>query len=1110
MQKNIGFARGYIHPVLKRKSHINWLYIMRIAVFCSALLIFSSSLIAAVPSMGQSITKTNISIHLKHESLKSALLKIQQQSGFNIFYPSAKVAEITNVNVAGKTMSIAGLLDLLLEGTGLGFVQDGNKIILSEIKTSAATGDAAATRILGIVVDANGAPLPGVSVMLKKSRTVSTATDENGHFHIEVDGPSDELVFSYIGYKTQVIPVGTSINMRVVLLANDNSLEGVVVIGYGTSSRKDLTGSVSRVTAKTIQEQPVGNVMNALQGRMAGVEVSQSNGLPGSGVSIKIRGQASINSGTQPLYIIDGVPFNFSLNVFTTGANGTVEPLNSLNPADIESIDVLKDGDATAIYGARGGNGVILITTKKGMAGKTKLNINLNSGLGSVGNKIDMLSGEQYLALRKEAFANDNVVPTAGNAPDLVSWSQTKFTDWQEELIGGTSHYNDFQASLSGGNEGTHFLFSPSYHRETTVYPGDFAQNRISARLNVDHTSKDKKFYALISAAYSYDRNNLPRLDPSTYFALAPNYEPYTATGAFNQSGLVQYNPFAVLGQTYKASTANLIGNMNLRYQILPGLSVKANLGYTSLYFDQNVQKPGATLNPAFETAISNAVFGTTQAKSYIAEPQLEYIRELGKGKLTALAGTTFQSSTSSTNTVTGTNYSNDALLGSMAAAGTLSAGTGYDNYDFTSLFGRVTYNWAGKYIINGTIRRDGSSRFGENNRFGTFGAVGAAWVFSEEEFVKKAVPFLSFGKLRGSYGVTGNDQIANYQYLSTYTASGSTGGYQGITVQNPSRLANPDVQWESNKKAEIALDLGFLNDRILFTAAAFRNLSGNQLLYISTPGQVGFTSYLGNFPATIRSQGLELELNTRNIENKAFKWSTSFNFTLSKTTITKFDNLANLSFYANSFLVGYQVPLSRQYIFNGINPDNGQITYQTANANGTPSFLVDQQPNDIGNPFYGGITNTFNYKQFEFGFFFQFKHQYGYINGVNGPNSSLGSLNNQNITTLDRWTAPGQVTQFGAATTSSTNPAFNRYSFYYNSSTAFYGDASWLKLKNVNLAYNFPAEWLPKAGLSGLKVYAQAQNILTFSRYKNSYDPETGTGMPALRMVVLGLNASF
>ena len=1106
MQKNIAFARGHIYPVFKRKLHTNWLYFMKITVFCGALLIASSSLIAAVPSMGQSISKTNISIQLKHETLKSALTKIQDQSGFNIFYPSAKVLQITNVNVEGKTMSVANLLDLVLKGTGLKFAQDGNKIIISEIIPDAVKVTATADRINGIVVDADGIPLPGVSVYLKNNHSMSTATDENGHFHIDVN-VGDYLVFSFIGYKKHELTVQDTNSIRVVMTADENSLNEVVVIGYGTATRKELTGSVSRVTAKTIQDQPVGNVMNALQGRMAGVEVSQNSGLPGAGFSIRIRGQASINSGIEPLYIVDGVPFNFNLSVYQTGSNGSVSPLNSLNPADIESIDVLKDGDATAIYGARGGNGVILITTKRGVAGKTKLNLNVNSGLGSVRNKIDMLSGDQYLALRKEAFANDKVTPTATNAPDLVSWSQTKFRNWQDDLIGGTSHYNDLQASLSGGNDNTHFLFSPGYHRETTVYPGDFAENRISARLNVDHTSKDKKFYALISASYSYDRNNLPSLDASSYYNLAPNYDPYTETGAFNYSSLIQYNPFAVLAQTYKASTANLIGNMNLRYQILPGLSVKANLGYTSLDFNQNLQRPGSTINPSYNAAISSAVFGTTQAKSYIAEPQIEYIKELGKGKLTALAGSTFQSSTSSTNTVTGTNYSNDALLGSMAAAGTLSAITSYDNYNFTSLFGRLTYNLAGKYIINGTIRRDGSSRFGENNRFGTFGAVGAAWVFTEENFVKEALPFLSFGKLRGSYGITGNDQISNYQYLSTYTASGSTSGYQGITVQNPSRLANPDVQWESNKKAEIALDLGFLKDRILFSAAAFRNLSGNQLLYISTPGQVGFTSYLGNFPATIRSQGLEFELNTKNVEGPAFRWSTSFNFTLSKTIISKFDNLASLSFYANSYVVGGAIPFSRQYIFNGINPTNGVITYQTANASGIPTYLVDQQANYVGNPYYGGITNTFNYKQVEFGFFFQFKHQYGYINAVNG---SLGSLSNQNITTLDRWTAPGQVTQFGAATASSVNPAFNNYSFYYNSSSAFYGNASWLKLKNVNLAYNFPREWISSVNLSGLKVYAQAQNVLSFSKYKNAYDPETGTGMPALRMVVLGLNASF
>ncbi|RAK35897.1 UNVERIFIED_ORG: TonB-linked SusC/RagA family outer membrane protein [Chitinophaga ginsengisegetis] len=1086
--------------------------IMRLSLITAIITFATVQLISATPGNGQGTSRVEVMVELHNESVFSAIKKIEQQTDFRFVYRDKDLAGLKDFNLPLGKRSVRELLDLLFDAKDFRITELNNKILISPAEKNPA-GTAQDIRVMGIVMDESGDPIPGVTVRVKNNNSLSTATDQNGHFNITIpETGSRSLLFSYIGYKTQEIDLGNQTSVRVVLSPLAGSLNEVVVIGYGTSTRKDLTGSIARVNSKTIQDQPVGNVINALQGRMAGVEVSQSNGLPGSGTSIKIRGQYSINSGVEPLYVIDGVPFNFSLSVYQTGSNGTVNPLNSLNPGDIESIDVLKDGDATAIYGARGGNGVILITTKKGKAGKTKLDLNLSSGIGKVGNKIDMLNGEQYLALRKEAFANDKVTPTTANAPDLTTWSQTKFRNWQDDLLGGTARYTDAQGTLSGGNEDTHFAFSSGYHHEGTVFPGSFAEDRISARLNIDHTSKDRRFYALISAAYSYDKNNLPTRDLSSYYNLPPNYDPYTSTGAFNFSPLIQYNPYALLAQKYKAATANLIGNMSLRYRILPGLSLKANLGYTSLNFDQNAQFPSSTLNPSYFAAVSNAVFGATSARSYIAEPQLEYIKDLGKGKLTALLGSTFQSNTSITNTTTGNNYSNDALLGSMAAAGTLSARTAYDNYNFSSVFGRITYNWQGKYILNATMRRDGSSRFGLNNEFGNFGAIGAAWVFSEEPFVKDQFSFLSFGKLRGSYGVTGNDQIPNYQNLSTYTASGSTSGYQGITVQNPSRLANPDIKWESNKKAELALELGFLKDRIQFTAAAYRNTVGNQLLYISTPGQVGFTSYLGNFPATIQAQGLEFDLNTKNIERNDFRWSTSFNFTINKSKISKFDNLASLSFYANQFMVGYPVPFSRQYIFNGIDPNTGIVTYQTANPNGIPSYLVDQQPTPIGNPYYGGLSNNFTYKRFELGFFFQFKHQNGYINGVTG---SLGSMNNQNTTTLDHWKQPKDNTQFGAPTANSSNPAYNAYSFYYNSSTAFYGDASWLKLKNVNLAYNFPKRWITAAKLANLRVYAQAQNVFTISKYKNAFDPEMGAGqggpgMPALRTIVFGLNASF
>lgn len=1087
--------------------------IMRLSLYIAILTVVSTQLLFASPTSAQSMSQVEVTIDLKNESAITAIKKIESQTNFRFIYRSEQIRNIKAISLPLEKRSVGELLQLIFNDQRFKVTQiNANNIQILPINLELAT--LADLRISGIVLDEFGSPLPGVSVMIKGNRSASTATDQNGHFGINVPEKSVQiLLFSYMGYQTEEIELGTQTSVSVRMKPSSGSLNEVVVIGYGTSTRKELTGSVARVDAKTIQEQPVGNVINALQGRMAGVEVSQSSGLPGSGTSIKIRGQYSIQSGVEPLYVIDGVPFNFSLNVFQTGANGTVNPLNSLNPSDVERIDVLKDGDATAIYGARGGNGVILITTKKGKAGKTKLDINLSSGTGKVGRKIDMLSGEQYLALRKEAFANDKVTPTIANAPDLTSWSQTNFRDWQDDLIGGTAHYTDAQLTLSGGNEDTRFAFSPGYHHEGTVFPGSSAEDRISARLNVDHNSRDKRFAALISLVYSYDKNNLPIRDLSSYYNLAPNYDPYTATGAFNFVSTYQYNPYALLAQKYKGTTANLIGNMNLRYTILPGLSLKANLGYTTLNFDQNGQTPGLTVNPAFNAAISSAFFAATTARSYIVEPQVEYVKELGKGKLTALVGTTFQSNTSTTNTVNGTNYTNDALLGSIGAAGTLSGSTRYDNYNFSSIFGRITYNYQGKYILSATMRRDGSSRFGLNNSFGNFGALGAAWIFSDETFVKDNLSFLSFGKLRGSYGITGNDQISNYQNLATYNAAGASSGYQGTTIQNPARLANPDIKWESNRKAELALELGLFDNRIQFNLAAYRNRVGNQILSISTPGQVGFSSYTGNFPATIQAQGLEFELNTKNFERGDFRWSTAFNFTLNNSKIVKFDNLASLNFYANSFIVGYPVPFSRQYIFNGINPANGSIIYQTANANGVPTFLVDQQPTPVGTPYYGGLTNTFSYKRFDFGFFFQFRHQKGYINSVTG---SLGSLNNQNSSTLDHWRQPNDQTQFGAATANSSNPAFNLYSFYYNSSTAFFGNASWLKLKNVNLAYTFPKEWISAAKISNLRLYAQGQNLFSVSNHKNVLDPEMGAGqgggpgMPALRTIVIGLNASF
>jgi TonB-linked SusC/RagA family outer membrane protein len=538
-----------------------------------------------------------------------------------------------------------------------------------------------------------------------------------------------------------------------------------------------------------------------------------------------------------------------------------------INPADIERIDILKDADATAIYGSRGTNGVVLITTKKGRAGKTKLDINVNGGSTEVSRFIPMLNLSQYLQLRREAFANDGVAPNTSNAPDLMVWDTTKSTDWQKYLIGGTGHITDVQATLSGGEGRTRFLFNTSYRKETTVFQGDNSDRRFSTRINVDHSSVDNKFNISFGASYSRANTDIPTSDVSSGFNMPPNLPLYDANGKLFWNSAFT-NPIASLLKRYEGITSNLIGNANFRYTVLPGLNLKANFGYTISDLDQNTTNPASSQNPV-NNPTSSAVFSDNKAQNYIVEPTAEYIFNIGEGKLTALAGASWQENTSKGSFLNGTGYTNEALLGTLSAAGTVTVA--YNNivkYKYAAGFGRLNYDWKGKYILNATFRRDGSSRFGPNNRFGNFGAIGASWVFTQEKFLEDNSKVLSFGKLRGSYGSTGNDQISNYIYLPLYT---STTVYLGNPAIYPQTLPNADIQWETTRKLEIALELGFFKDRILFTGNYYRNRSSNLITFLRVPLQSGYNSQTANLPALVQNSGIELELNTINIRSKYF-----------------------------------------------------------------------------------------------------------------------------------------------------------------------------------------------------------------------------------------------
>ncbi|RYE52136.1 MAG: SusC/RagA family TonB-linked outer membrane protein, partial [Sphingobacteriales bacterium] len=618
-----------------------------------------------------------------------------------------------------------------------------------------------------------------------------------------------------------------------------------------------------------------------MQGRMAGVSITQTTGVPGGGFNIRIRGQNSLrDDGNDPFYVIDGVPYSSEAIASGSTTNvfrGRLSPLNTINPDQIESIEVLKDADATAIYGSRGANGVILITTKKGSSGKTVISGQMAHGVSHVARFRNLMNTQQYLEMRNEALSNDGLTKFEDYEYDANgTWDQNRYTDWQKELLGNTARYTNLQTSLSGGSAQTQFLLSTNYNKQTTVYIGDFNYKKGNVHLSLNHQSVNKKLKASFSGSYTIQDNYQPYIDlTDQVMGIAPN-----APALFDKNGNLNWedntfdNPLRWLNGKNLANTHNLVSNVVLSYEILDGLELKSNFGFTTLNHNGTNTAPNTMQNPSsgLGSDISSIYLAHSARKSWIIEPQLSWKRKIGPGKLEVLLGSTFQNQRSSQLNQYGRGFSSNSLIYSLAAATRITIQLDEESvYKYQAFFARANYNLKDKYIINVTGRRDGSSRFGPGKQFAKFGAVGAAWLFSKESLFRNQ-QILSFGKIRASYGITGSDQIGDYQYLDTYLTSGQN--YQNIIGLQPTRLFNPNFAWENNKKFEFAIESGFFEDRIFLTAAWYSNRSSNQLVGIPLAATTGFSSLSANLDATVKNAGLEFTIRSVNIGSPPSAWS--------------------------------------------------------------------------------------------------------------------------------------------------------------------------------------------------------------------------------------------
>jgi len=1116
---------------------------------------------------GQYITLKNDNI-----SIKSAFNQIRKQTGYTVLYKSGLINNTRPVKLNLQNVSVEEALNQILAGQNLGYSIEDKAIIIKQEESSFLDKIADAVHsafnfnrnIRGTVTDSTGRPLIGASVSLKGPKNYHASTDNTGRFDFgSVPNGDYRLIVTFVGYARFEKTLGVAdkdndVGLNLVLGLANSKLDEVQVIAYGAESKRFSVGSVSTVTAEQIEKQPVNNLLLALQGQAPGLAITSTSGIPGAQVLVQVRGQNTLNALNpatnfnlnkpydQPLILIDGVPFatkNNNISQFASLLSGQgsqnlnlspgnvgISPFNNINPADIESISILKDADATSIYGSQGANGVILITTKKGKAGATTFDVNVNTSFNSVGRPVQLLNTQQYLQLRKDAFAADATIPTddpnaypAVYAPDLLIYDQNKYTDWEKIIYGKNTSNTDVHASLSGGSFSNTFLISGGYNRSSYNYPGDFADQQYSLHSNIHHNSNNNRLTLDLITDFGYEQNKSAGYGGAGDVIFSPNLpDLLSPTGdlnwAYKNVDLTSYQFYASLLQPTYLENYNFNTSFHITYKLFKGLTIATNLGYNRNTTNENSQTPGSSQNPASFSFLRQANFSTNNARAINIEPQINYNRTIGKGVFSALLGSTYKTNPTSSTYTTGTGYSNDNFLGSINGV-SVTASDIISNYKYVAAFARLNYIYNNEFIINVTGRRDGSSNFGPSHQFGNFGSVGAGWIFSDENVIKK-FPVLSYGKISGSYGNSGSDGIAAYQYQSLYQAIPYVPTFQGIGPSYSSNLYNPDYSWASKLSLNVALDLGFFNNRLLLNATYYRNREGNQLTYYPLPIQAGISQVLGNLNATIQNKGFEFSASSTNVKTKDFSWRTTFNLSFNRNKLIEFPGLESSS-YSSQYAIGQPTSMVYGYNYKGVNPTTGLFEFykKDGTATSSPKYGLASAGGDqvvIANreiKYMGGFGNTFTYKQFSLYVFCQFASQNApnYLYEIYN-NNQLGFMYNQPAAVLGNyWKAPGDNAQLQRLAASYSSPAINTV-FNFAQSNGVYSDDTYLRVKTASLSYQVPNTLINKVHIKGASVFVNAQNLLTFTNYKvgDPEQPGSFTAVPVQRVVAFGLNLKF
>ncbi|NLR57905.1 TonB-dependent receptor [Chitinophaga polysaccharea] len=1003
------------------------------------------------------------------------------------------------------------------------------------------------SNISGQVTDAgSNSPLPSVTIGVKGS-SQGTFSDANGRYTIAA-ASTDSLVFSIIGYISKTVAVGSRTKISMQLEPSNKVLNQVVVVGYGTQQKKDVTGSVGIVSMKNVKDMPVAGPDQALSGQIAGIQVSTSNGIPGGGPQVQVRGIGAVGAGSQPLYVVDGYPL-------ASSSDQVSDPMNAINPQDIESMAVLKDASATAIYGSRGANGVVLITTKRGSSGIPTVQLSANYGSQRIPQKgrPNLMNGQEFAQFRKESI-EDNIrftehrEPTDADIPEIYRHPELigEGTNWFDAIT-RVAPMQDINLSVSGGNDKIRTYVSAGYFNQDGVIINSGYQ-RYSVRANVDASLSDRfKIGFNVAPSYTTRKGGTNGEGRDGVFGIASPIEPiYNKDGSYNafiQSpgtfGLP--NPVMMLNEIVNRSkSTRILFNTYGEYEIIKNLKFKSTFNVDYQEGSAEYFRPSTIGNTnAAPPSIPSGNYSSGNYLNWLNENTLTYQYNTSNGHaFTGLLGYTVQSQKENYAGFNGANYPDDDIK-TLNAAATITGGTDKTEWALLSYLARVNYAYKDKYLVTATVRSDGSSRFGANNRWGTFPSVALGWRLSQEEFMKSS-RIISDLKVRASYGFTGNFNIGNYSYMSNIGTSDYVlgGALAGGRVMNS--LGNPNLGWEKMKELNIGVDVGLLKDRLYLTIDAYKRNTQELLLNVEIPQSSGFGNVTEN-KGDMENRGLEIGISSRNIETKSLTWNTNFNIAFNRNKVLALGK-DNAPIYSgnssegnptNISVVGKPLAMLYGYVFDGIYQNQaevdkgpafpgaipGNIRFKDINGNGVINPREDFAI--IGNPypdFNWGMTNTFSYKKWDLRVLVVGSMGADRLHATNDYNGNIDGVFNVRKDVANRWRSESNP---GNGKVPTTNGSGRGRVMYRDVSSLTVEKNNYAWIKNITLGYSFP-----KFGfVQSARLYVSVQNAILFTKYSGNpevtnYLGKGGSGAlvpgidysnyPVPRIYSLGANLSF